>query len=669
MAKATSLSLSGASGMVSAYHGGDLWLRTAGSAAGFSEQSAPDSGSDAPGWLTRALTDAATHGPEIWVDRTVLRCCNQAYEIAIAHRSREVRLEHLVHAMTLVPGAVQMLQSAGISDATLRRESGIILAQDVPGDGNAGQYMPQTSAELQDVLRNAAANAYRHRSPVTIDDILETLFDMKRETSTRNLLSRHREDWTLREPASGSRGFAEGGRDRVRSGDTPTATDTVQNSRIDDLERTVAELLAIIQKQTSGEAAAVAREPAPDRASGSRDVSHLQDVEPIRKYLSDVEASVDNKFRELARTWNVLGERLQTLEDMLLEQDGSSATALSEASPVLKRLVERLDRLAALEDLPGRLEHLETIVKRLSQFELAFAKLGRGEHLESIEDAAKKLARVESSFSQVHSRLDGIETRLDRGSAVGDMGILAEAITELRSDLADRNLGLAAIREQVKDVESSVTTTRSQLSAELRSVSGTVAAQQSLADRLRATLEQGLRNVGASGGDGGRTAETVRRSISEGITKLQEVVQQDRADQRERFDGIAAGIERTATEHRDSLSEIHEALLQLNGNQQTLARSMDQWRADITNELSSLAARLQSVEQIVDAPLRSIDALHERLDAVGTMTQERTSEYHLTSEQQVRPESFAMWLFGTERWWSDGWRSSEDRAANGDHKH
>lgn len=652
-----------ASGMVTAYHGGDLWLRTIGSAGGVADMpTAPDFSGNAPAWLTRALNEAAVQGPEIWVDRTVLRCCNQAYEIAIAHRASEVRLEHLVHAMTIVPAAVQVLQSAGISDITLRRESGIIISQDSPGNAAGTQQMPQTSAELQDVLRNAATNAYRHRSPVTIDDILETLFDMKRDTTTRHLLSRHREDWTLREPAD-SAGRYDPARERSRNDDVPTATDTVQNTRIDDLERTVSELLAIIQKQNGGERAAmrqpVGRELGRPSEAGDRAVLA---PEAIREALAEVETSVDRKFRELARTWNVLGERLQTVEDMLLDQDGSSATALSEASPVLKRLVERLDRLGALEDLPARLEHLETIVKRLNQFEMAFARLGRGEHLEAIEEASKKLARVESSFSQLHARLDSLETRIDRGIPSGDHAAVMEAISEFRGELADRALSLTTMREKFEGFENSIGATRSQLSSELRSVSGTVAAQQSLAERMRATLEQGLRTLNAGGVDTGRIVETVRRSVSDGATRLQELLQQDRSDQREHFEAIAAGIDRTATEHRSSLSEIHEALLQLNGNQQTIARSMDQLRAELAGELSAISTRIQAVEQGIQQEVRpAITAAHYRPARAEDHVHERSNGPHQRFEQPP-PESFAYWLFGTEKWWSDGWKSGQSRS-------
>ena len=42
-------------------------------------------------------------GPML-VDETVLACCNHAYDIAVAHRAAEVRIEHLLNAMTRIDG-------------------------------------------------------------------------------------------------------------------------------------------------------------------------------------------------------------------------------------------------------------------------------------------------------------------------------------------------------------------------------------------------------------------------------------------------------------------------------------------------------------------------------------------------------------------------------------
>ena len=48
-------------------------------------------------------------GP-IWVDDVVLACSNHAFDVALAHRSSEVRLEHLLHALTRIDMAADVLE-------------------------------------------------------------------------------------------------------------------------------------------------------------------------------------------------------------------------------------------------------------------------------------------------------------------------------------------------------------------------------------------------------------------------------------------------------------------------------------------------------------------------------------------------------------------------------
>ena len=51
-----------------------------------------------------ALGDPATR-KAILVDDTLLATCNHAYEAALFYGSREVRLDHLIYALTRVGGA------------------------------------------------------------------------------------------------------------------------------------------------------------------------------------------------------------------------------------------------------------------------------------------------------------------------------------------------------------------------------------------------------------------------------------------------------------------------------------------------------------------------------------------------------------------------------------
>src|SRR5688572_23657262 len=74
------------------YRGEDLDLRTPQMGIALGRDLAGGGSGEPAANGTRVRTGAARSLP-IWVDGTVLACCNQAYEIAGAHRAGEVRPE------------------------------------------------------------------------------------------------------------------------------------------------------------------------------------------------------------------------------------------------------------------------------------------------------------------------------------------------------------------------------------------------------------------------------------------------------------------------------------------------------------------------------------------------------------------------------------------------
>ena len=117
-----------------AYRGEDLDLRT------------PQTWTGTPAELvTPAEIQAAQNGKRgvyrsgpILVDETVLACCNLAYDVAVAHRAGEVRIEHLLNAMTRIDASIASLEARGIRVPSLRRETAAIVAGDIPPAGGNG---------------------------------------------------------------------------------------------------------------------------------------------------------------------------------------------------------------------------------------------------------------------------------------------------------------------------------------------------------------------------------------------------------------------------------------------------------------------------------------------------------------------------------------------------
>ena len=106
-------------------------------------------------------------GP-ILVDETVLACCNYAYDVALANRSADVRVEHLLNAMSRIEAAAVALEGRGVRVAALRRETAAIIASEIPTAASNGSPSPHRSDELADVLRAASTVAARRNAAAAL---------------------------------------------------------------------------------------------------------------------------------------------------------------------------------------------------------------------------------------------------------------------------------------------------------------------------------------------------------------------------------------------------------------------------------------------------------------------------------------------------------------------
>ena len=90
------------------YKGNDLDLQTPRTLGGARPAPAP---LERPANGSAPPLSTAEPGP-IAVDDTVLACCNMAYDVARFHVSPDVKLEHLLHALTRVGPAVDVLAAS-----------------------------------------------------------------------------------------------------------------------------------------------------------------------------------------------------------------------------------------------------------------------------------------------------------------------------------------------------------------------------------------------------------------------------------------------------------------------------------------------------------------------------------------------------------------------------
>lgn len=182
---------------VMSYKGSDLELRTP------HAQSASEDAGAQVSWSF--LPEAGREGP-IPVDLSVLACCNAAYDTALFHATRDVRVDHLLYALTRVEAARDVLEQHGVRTNQLRRDAGAAIAAEAPTAGSAGRT-PRASAEFENVLRRAAGRAGQDSSPASVHDLLRAVLSYGREAPAAALLLRAANDsqqlerWAAEPPA------------------------------------------------------------------------------------------------------------------------------------------------------------------------------------------------------------------------------------------------------------------------------------------------------------------------------------------------------------------------------------------------------------------------------------------------------------------------------------
>lgn len=597
----------------------------------------------------------------LWVDETVLACCNHAYDLAVAHRARSVRLEHLLHAMTLIDAAVAGLEARGVRVASLRRESASLIASEPPGIEPEGRIQPRTSDALEDVLRQAVERASSRRAPATIDDILNVLVDMKRDLPGSGLLRNHSQNWNLRDTAEPQRPVGGEQREwvRVQARSAPyyapepprpgstaippaaTLTDSMQNSRLDAVERAMRDLGQGVDAErvtVSQLLSDLRREIIAERDEHSRFRNGLADrlgtleqaVLTVRndgngassaERLGVIERSVDAKFSELARTWAILGERLTSLEAAVVE--GDTATGPAPAMEAVDRRLgdmERLmqavaDRIGAMERAamarPAATAELAPVVERLGALERLIAS--RPANPINMTAVSERLTAVDGRLTESGDRLARIEKLLD--TAPGGDGSTAGG------DLAER----------LRLLDQSVTAQRTQLNQ--------------LATTIGADVRTLVANVAQGSAASERQQSQLAAAVSAPLADRLGTVERLLTTYRQELDAATAG-------HLRDLKEVHEALVKLNANQQTLATSMDQWRLDLINDIGEVANQVADLERSTARPAELLETVAGRLQTLQ-VAQARREEHK---------SRFRQWLLGTDDWYGASWGHNGSRA-------
>ena len=585
------------------YRGDDLDLRTPQAAP--SDLAIPHGGEVfAP--PSRPRGSNTRSGP-IWVDQTALDCCNHAFEIASAHRALEVRLEHLIYALTRVPEANDAFEARGIRAVALRREAAAVIATEIPADPGSGKTLPRRTDALEEVLRLASGIAYRRQAPVNVTDIIRAFFDSDAEfTSLKRLLARL-------QPQPAQTGFDdEIVRERVRTAPPPppappqqappqpqpqrifdhasagAAETRAQNSRIDALEQSIRNLtneLADERKTISGV---------------------LQDLQrELMAQREDTTARQGGLTQEKIQA--VFGDRLQSLEQAFLSSrtpaNGEYQERIQERLSTIERtltaeIVQTRTAIEALANRPG--PDLAPLAQRIAVIEDAVLSRETDHRLKALEVAVEE--ERERAKAADEALLDALARQPDT-----DLEALIERIEASRSATAE---DLAQARERISALESAL---------------GEHATRSETAD------DQTAEDLGA---------------VSDGLGAVRETLALE-------FVNTQESVGKLTETFSNELSELHIGLAKVNGNQHTIATALDAQAQDAANAFGILATRIDSLEKATAKPVEMLDALSGTVERM----------HRVTVERYYRRNRFWYWLFGTDDWLAASWPSQSARIA------
>ncbi|MEO8420706.1 MAG: Clp protease N-terminal domain-containing protein [Hyphomicrobium sp.] len=456
------------------YRGQDLDLRTARWSAASTEPSSWREATPQPAQSVPAARPAASRTSPIWVDETLLACANQAFDVALAYRSAEVRLEHLLLAMTRVEAAATALEARGVRVVSLRRDSAVTIAGEMPVTNADGAASPRRSPELEDVLRLAASRAAHINRAASIDDVVQVLGDVGGDLPGAELIVRHfprvtRDFWSTPGVSRGAQG---GGSHPIDGTDverspipaslslTPVAQATLEPAivqrlfdRLADLERGFADRLSALEL-------AMARQPHTLHA----------DLSPIDGRLAAIENTLQLRpmGEGIAAIDPALSDRLWAIEHALGTERAERASAITALSDEITG-VRSAVRLAAQnsEQTQGSLvEQVQQLAEGLEQHRRDLTA-SVGERIASVEQALdaqgqrtnEAHAVYNAELSEVHDALMKISANqhtlagaIDnwRNNDSGEIHLINTRIGAVHEDGARR---LAAIEKLCADVE------------------------------------------------------------------------------------------------------------------------------------------------------------------------------------------------------------------------
>jgi Clp amino terminal domain, pathogenicity island component len=652
------------------YRGEDLDLRTP--QARGARDGSPSADLALNGTRPRTPNGGNGRTETVYVDETVLACCNHAYDIALAHGASEVRLEHLVHALTRVEAAAEILEQRGIREAHLRRESAAVIASEIPVGLSHSHSAPRTSVELEDVLRRASDLARGRGVTAAVHDLLWILLNYDREIPAIALLLRHAADWQSwdwphqadqrREPPRQAyyperRTFSEAPpppRPRaIEAAPAPTYTQAVNldpvHGRLDQMDsalrkmqsdmaadrRAMTDLLRDIQRDLSSGRGASGATPTVviDRLQGIEDIveGRFQDFNRTASALTDrmqgLERSVTGGIQEGARNWAALGDRLKTFD-----KSGSHGANSGLADLVTEQLIAVTAQVQAATDKLQALER-NFEARHADGQRVATATV---EKLRSVENALSGGRGDDGALhATVTERFQGMSQQLEQHGLT-----TASMVAQLTEPVVDRLRQLEDLLQQRQGDNGHGD--RAMLER-LSRIEQVLSSEQQTGVRISETaaaIDRRMQSMEAQTGTSMKSAQTL-------VTQLAQVEQliQSHGDRGVQYTQQLA--QQSANTHAQQLADVHEAIVKLGSNQQALSENLDQWRTESEGGISIVSNKLGLMEAASAAPTQLLKQMQVDLEGLQRVT---------IADYDQNRKGIRHWLFGTDELFAGSWR-------------
>jgi flagellar hook-basal body complex protein FliE len=649
------------------------------------------------GWRSRSPNGRSD---PLYVDETVLACSNHAYDVAHAHGSSEVRLEHLLHAMTRVEAAAEILEQRGIREAHLRRESAAVISSDIPMGRGHSTSQPRASNEFSDVLRRASDHAAQRGQSATVHDLLWVLLNYNRDMPAIALLLRHANDWqswdwphmrTTTPPVVERHVvYTEQPRQRVETQtvyvekpaprqqpqtvyvEAPQPPPRQQTVYVDAPPRQVY-VDAPQRRETLRETVYVdAQQPPPqtvyvDAPQPQPQQTYYVEAPPPRQQTVYMEAPRREREREPVQQPVVMQPNFDGIYDRIDQLEGTLRVLHNEIAGdrrMFGDLIREVQRdVAAPRSEPVQIPH--DVIRQLENVELAMESNLEtlGKTTQALTDKLVTIERtvVGSSsegarnWAQMGERFKVLDQALTSGGGKIDMSCVTNQMQVVSERLSAFERGMNGILERLTTLDQTIAAQRNETVA-LRNSVGTelksaidrmVATQAQSAPALQNLINDRFQSLTSAMDQGGDATAVVQQIVGQVDRRHDESAQVLKA-LADRVVQIDTVNQDSVRQHERDLSELHNALLKLGSNQQTLSENLDQWRLEQSGDIGIISNRIGGLEQTNTRP---IELLEKVSNDVQLLQRAALAEIDRDSG------GFKHWLFGTNDIIGATWRN------------